>query len=242
MQDAGHVAMGREGGYRARGGCAQDRAKRPLVCWVQALERPWVQVYGAQPPIELLRQCVDSGGWYDWEEKGTPWKEVEDMVLCAAMGQPGGGRSFTTPRFIRHFNQVSFVDLEDTTMSHIFGTILKWHFGTQGFLGPVASGTELLTAATLAVYNSSVQELRPTPSKSHYLFNLRDFSRVVQGMLLVRPEQCETKTGLLRLWVHEVWRVFGDRLTTPEDRDQFHARVKGIAEQGWELDFNSCLR
>ena len=35
---------------------------------------PEVEEYGAQPPIELLRQMIDNGGWYDIQEKiFMPW-------------------------------------------------------------------------------------------------------------------------------------------------------------------------
>ena len=60
------------------------------------------------------------------------------MLVCS-MGTPGGGKSFITPRFQRHFNIVAFANFDDSTMSTIFRSILKWYFRTGGFATDVSA-------------------------------------------------------------------------------------------------------
>lgn len=40
------------------------------------------------------------------------------------MGPPGGGRNPITQRFTRHFNFLSFTEMEDASKKKIFSTIL----------------------------------------------------------------------------------------------------------------------
>ena len=63
-----------------------------------------------------------------------------------------------------------------------------------------------------------MNELLPTPMKSHYLFNLRDFAKVIIGVCLGDKDRISTQDIVARLWTHEVWRVFADRLINEEDR------------------------
>lgn len=60
---------------------------------------PKKETYGAQPPIEILRQFLDYKGWYNRKE--LVFRLFEDMVMITAMGPPGGGRSAITSRMVR---------------------------------------------------------------------------------------------------------------------------------------------
>jgi len=64
----------------------------------------------------------------------------------------------------------------------------------------------------LDIYKQAVSELLPTPTKSHYLFNLRDFAKVIFGICMSDKDKVPTPEVMARLFVHEIWRVFSDRL------------------------------
>jgi len=134
------------------------------------------------------------------------------------MGTPGGGRSFITPRFQRHFNIVAFANFDDNSMHSIFRSILKWHFRIGGFSPDVSGMEQKIVAATMKVYTQIQADLKPTPLKTHYTFNLRDFSKVICGMTMPTKKELTSQDQALRLWAHETTRVFGDRLINNEDR------------------------
>jgi dynein heavy chain len=84
---------------------------------------PMVEQYGAQPPIELLRQLIDHNGLYD--RIGFFFKEVDNYVMIAVAAPPGGGRSVLTQRFTRHFSIFNVQKTSDETLNMIFGSIVR---------------------------------------------------------------------------------------------------------------------
>ena len=89
---------------------------------------PQKEEYGAQPPIELLRQFMDFGGWYEREDKEKPWLTIVDIIICSAMGPPGGGRAVVTQRLQRHFNIIAYTDMNFAAISMIYTTIVNAFF------------------------------------------------------------------------------------------------------------------
>lgn len=244
-----------------------------MVLFVDDLNMPKKDTFGSQPPLELLRQWVDYGGWYD-RGKQT-WRFILDMQLLAAMGPPGGGRSVISERLQSRFNVVNFTfpcvarsvaaqlpplslhlcpppaRSAEKQVRGIFEAILAPKLADFSeevrLLGAcvaccsasssagrtrsrrVAQVKKLvpgLIAATVAVYERTVETFLPTPANAHYLFNLRDIARVVQGLTCANPREVDNKEGVLRLWSHETLRVFADRFTSTDDL----ARFRGIIE------------
>ena len=151
---------------------------KKMVVFVDDLNMPQVEEYGAQPPIELLRQSMDYDGWYDRKE--LTFRKIVDVKFCAAMGPPGGGRNNVTNRYLRHYSLVCASAFDDAAMSKIFGALTEWWSRSNEILAPVARLQGNLVAATVDLYRVVQRELLQTPTKSHYTFNLRDVSKVFQ--------------------------------------------------------------
>ncbi|CAG7817426.1 unnamed protein product, partial [Allacma fusca] len=224
-----------------------DRRKKGLygppvgkkcIVFIDDLSLPQKESYGAQPAIELLRQWIDHGYWFD--KKDTSIINLADLLLVTAMGAPGGGKNEVTQRFIRHLNILSIDSFDDNTMKKIFGAIVDWHFA-KDYDKDVVRWTRTMVQATMNVYKQAIILFLPTPTKSHYVFNLRDFSRVVRGLLLIPPTYLQDSHKLMRLWVHEVYRVFCDRLVDDEDRQTFFELVSETVHENFKMGISKLL-
>lgn len=131
-----------------------------FVFFIDDLNMPMLETYGAQPPIELLRQWMDHGGWYDRKQIGEDnagsgsadgagcvflsadpcsflsgtFRHIVDINFACAMGPPGGGRNPITQRFTRHFNFLSYTEMDDASKKKIFSTILGSWMGKSVLL------------------------------------------------------------------------------------------------------------
>ncbi|CAF5089703.1 unnamed protein product, partial [Rotaria magnacalcarata] len=223
---------------RRRKGVYGPSMGKKCIIFVDDLNMPAKEKYGSQPPIELLRQWLDQGYWFD--RKDTSMITLLDLLFLGAMGPPGGGRNTITGRFARHCNIISIDSFSDETMQKIFTSIVDWHFA-RGFEASFQRVGRLLIQATMQIYKKACEQFLPTPQKSHYLFNLRDFSRVIRGVLLVPQTNLKEERKLYRLWVHEIYRVFYDRLIDDEDRSTFYSMVKEVMNETLKQDMNRLL-
>lgn len=193
------------------------------VLFIDDMNMPAKDTYGAQPPIELVRQYFDKKHWYDTKDASKIF--LNDIMVIAACGLVGGSRQDVYARFLCHFNIFAINLFSEETNFKIFHSILLDVYKRNGHSADVINICNNLINATIDIYNFSISEMLPTPSKSHYVFNLRDISRVVNGCALLRKESTDTKKMFTKIWCHETFRVFFDRLVDADDRAQAYNKV-----------------
>ncbi|CAM9197261.1 unnamed protein product [Discosporangium mesarthrocarpum] len=215
-------------------------AGKTAVIFVDDVNLPARDTFGSQPPVELLRQLVSEGGFYDRDK--LFWCSTRDTAVVVAAAPPGGARNTLSRRFTRLFSILCLPTQSQATMTKIFCSILEGFF-SKGFLTGVSALGDALVGATLEVHKKVAREMLPTPSHPHYTFNVRDITKVMQGILLVKHQSIHTPGVMIRLWAHEMARVFGDRLADPSERVVFeHMLIEAIGRYfkmtgpGWQRE------
>ncbi|KAL3286860.1 hypothetical protein HHI36_001348, partial [Cryptolaemus montrouzieri] len=145
------------------------------------------------------------------------------------MIHPGGGRNDIPHRLKRQFCIFNCTLPSTTSMDLIFKQIACGYFCPERFKPEVVSLVERLITLTRHVWQQTKIKMLPTPAKFHYVFNLRDLSRIWQGMLTVKSPECETTEKLLKLWEHECHRVISDRFIEATDKTWFKNNMKSQA-------------
>eukprot|EP00079_Xenopus_tropicalis_P035681 XP_017949452.1 PREDICTED: dynein heavy chain 14, axonemal [Xenopus tropicalis] len=192
---------------------------KKVAVFIDDLNMPVPEQYGAQPPLEFLRQFLDLGGFYDTQT--LTWKNVQDLALLAACAPPGGGRNEISPRLLKHFCLFVLPHPSVPALQHIFQVPLGSFLQSNNFLAEIQKCRDLLASSAIAIYLKMCSYMLPTPAKCHYTFNLRDLFKVLQGLLQASESVTVTRDSAALLLAHEATRVFHDRLTQAADREQF---------------------
>lgn len=161
------------------------------------------------------------------------------------MGPPGNGRNSISSRYIRHFNVLYVEPYSDSSLAYIFSTIMDWMFASKN-VPPFPKGVQDLKDSivknTIHIYQETMKKFRPTPAKSHYTYNLRDVSKVFQGIAKSSAKAILKEDDMLKLWAHECLRVFQDRLISQGDRDIFLDLVKEVLDEKFKKKWNALVK
>uniref|UniRef100_A0A8C9QJ13 Dynein axonemal heavy chain 10 n=1 Tax=Spermophilus dauricus TaxID=99837 RepID=A0A8C9QJ13_SPEDA len=210
-----------------------------LLVFMDDMNMPKVDEYGTQQPIALLKLLLEKGYLYD-RGKELNCKNIRDLGFIAAMGKAGGGRNEVDPRFLSLFSTFNVPFPSEESLHLIYFSILKGH--TADFHESIVAVSGLLTSCTLTLYKNIVQDLPPTPSKFHYIFNLRDLSRVFNGLVLTNPQRFQTVAQMVRVWRNECLRVFHDRLINETDKQLVQDHIGNLVLEHFEEDEEVVMR
>ncbi|XP_066581161.1 dynein beta chain, ciliary [Prorops nasuta] len=214
---------------------------KSLVYFIDDMNMPEVDSYGTVQPHTLIRQHLDYGHWYDRTK--LTLKDIHNCQYISCMNPTAG--SFTiNPRLQRHFAvfAVSFPNMESLTT--IYASILSQHLtnAEHRFPNCVIDLCKYIVQASIQLHHRCAQMFLPTAVKFHYVFNLRDLSNCFQGLLFSGNECLQSPIDMIRLWMHETHRVYGDKLTEEKDIESFSKLQLDILKKNIEeVDESSVL-
>ena len=212
---------------------------KKMTVFIDDISMPEINEWGDQPTNEIVRQLIEHGGFYfrDKDKRGD-FKICEDLNYVAAMTHPGGGRNDIPTRLKRQFFIFNLVLPSISSIDNLYGQMVRGRFTTDEFDQSTLDVCQKLTEVTIDLWTQIKNKMLPTPAKFHYIFNMRDLSRVFQGILLTPKETikqggvsapCESGAlNVIKLWEHESARVFRDKLTTAEDKEWFDKALNKV--------------
>ena len=161
-------------------------------------------------------------------------KEITNVRFLPAVN-PKAGAFFIVDRLQWHCGVYACCMPEKTGLRMIYGQILAGHLMVFG--RDIRQLKTPLTEATIKLHHGMTYAFLPTAIKLRYQWNLREMSYIGQGIMQCSPAVL-VGAKIVRLWLHEGERTLADRMTTDDDKAQYHEMATGICRQFFAENVN----
>ncbi|CAB3367864.1 Hypothetical predicted protein [Cloeon dipterum] len=202
-----------------------------LVLYLRDLNLAKPDNWGTNMLISFLQQIHSYRGYFD----NLEWVGVEGIQFIGTM--TNSNKTFgLSPRFMSLVAVLAMRYADHRDLQHIYGSLLGrslsdtlpelnlWH--SSGKLGT-------LTDTMIHIYTEAATAFTPM-QQSHYLINPFYLTKWCENLRRYSfSSGADLVDSVLLALVHEVMRLFGDMLTTTEERDKLELLVRNSIEDKW---------
>eukprot|EP00804_Cyclotella_cryptica_P026574 CCRYP_014010-RA/>CCRYP_014010-RA protein AED:0.03 eAED:0.03 QI:237/1/1/1/0.92/0.78/14/3696/3180 len=197
-----------------------------LVVFCDEINLP-EESYGTQRVIMFMRQLVEQGGF--WREDNT-WVKTNRIQFVGACNPPtDAGRVEMSSRFLRHASLLLVDFPSRDSLKQIYRT---FNGGIMKLFPQLKGETDTVTEAMIELFTACQKRFTPE-MQPQYFYSPRELSRWVRGIYeaVVNIDHGLTRDELVRIWAHEAFRLFSDRLVEDEEIEWCSNKIDDVARK-----------
>ncbi len=207
---------------------------KKCIVFVDDLNMPSLDKYDTQSAIMLLLQITSYSQIYD-RERLEEKKELQDLLFVSCMN-PKAGSFQVNNRLQRYYTVITCFIPTAEQIKSIYGPIIDYHVASFPNKA-VKDCAPMVVSATIELLAGILNTpcFLPSAAKFHYQFNLRDCANIFQSLTVTHAVQFKdgstAAVRFLRCWLHEAYRVFGDRLVNGSDLAELMAICERVSQK-----------
>jgi len=155
--------------------------KKTMLVFIDDISMPFVNTWGDQVTLEIVRQLIEERGYYFLEkDKIGDFKKIENLVFIAAMGHPTGGRNDIPNRLKRQFFTFNMILPSKDSVDNIYLSIINSIFTARNFSEDVIKYAKELTRSTIELWekvNTGSSQLPTSSIICSTCVNCQEFSK-----------------------------------------------------------------
>ena len=192
-------------------------AGKHMTYYVDDVNLPWIEEFGTQNSLSLLRQVIDHKYVFDRGDLSLR-KELVDLRFISSMNPTAGSFNISS-RLQRFFSTFALLMPAQSDLFTIYNSILSGHL--QSFSSDTPSVCTNVVNAALSLHTAVSNRFLPSATRFVYNWNMRELSNLFQNLTLAQGQYFPETKKFIRLYTHECQRVFRDRLVAQGDMDIF---------------------
>ncbi|XP_071745459.1 dynein axonemal heavy chain 12 [Lepeophtheirus salmonis] len=191
---------------------------------------------------DFISQMIENNSWYNLPLENSFNLENMYYVLCMTIGLKDSPETdYDKELYSRTWSLFNPEPHEDI-LARIFSSSMNATFRRIGFPPEISSVIPAIINSTLNVYNACRKALI-IENEMCFLHidtvNLRDIVNVLQCFSLLPKENADNKKLFTRLWVHEILRVFYDRLLCDDAKKMIYDSIRECVKNNFRENFES---